>query len=116
LFDISSSPRYNPPPSEKEEVAMAEPHYLPETLLLRRIAGNPSCRFIWTRHALDEMSDLGISAPDIEFALSNGTIVLHEIKQDILYRAECRDVDGRYFQAVIAIYEDSICIKLVTVF
>ena len=95
---------------------MAEPHYIAETQLLRRVAGNPSCRFIWTKHALDEMSNLGISAPDIEFALSMGRIVLHEIKQDILYRADCRDIDGRKFKAIIAIYEDLICIKLVTVF
>jgi hypothetical protein len=95
---------------------MALPHYISETQILRRVASNPNCRFIWTIHAIKAVADDGRTTGDVEFAVMNGQVVLHEQKQDLLWRVEGKDIDGEKIQVVIAVYEDAIIIKVVTTF
>ena len=95
---------------------MAQPHYISETQILRRVARNPNCRFIWTKHAIRAVADDGRTAGDVELALTNGQVVLHEQKQDLLWRVEGRDIDGERIQVVVAVYEEEIAIKVVTTF
>jgi hypothetical protein len=95
---------------------LAQPHYVSETQILRRVARNPGCRFIWTRHALVEVKKDGRSTLDVEHALTNGRVILHEIKQDLLWRVIGNDLDGRRVQVVVAVDEEEIAIKMVTTF
>jgi hypothetical protein len=95
---------------------MALPHYVSQTQVLRRVARNPNCRFIWTRHAIKAVADDGRTTGDVEFALMNGQVVLHEQKQDLLWRVEGKDIDGGRIQVVVAVYEEEIVIKVVTTF
>ncbi|MDF0581604.1 DUF4258 domain-containing protein [Bradyrhizobium yuanmingense] len=92
------------------------PHYVTETQSLRRVANNPKCRFRFTVHALEEMKSDGWTVPDIQFALMNGHVVLHEIKKDLLWRVEGADLDGRRLTVIVAVYELAIEIKVVTAF
>lgn len=92
------------------------PHYVTETQTLRRVANNPKCRLRFTAHALDEMKADGWTAPDIQFALMNGHVVLHETKKDLLWRVEGGDLDGRRITVIVAVYELTIEIKVVTAF
>ena len=49
-------------------------------------------------------------------ALTNGRILFHEIKKDILYRVAGTDLDGQRLQVEVALYEETITIKIVTAF
>jgi len=93
-----------------------QPHYVSETQILRRVARNPECRFVWTKHALKAVADDGRTALDVEQALTNGQVVLHEQKQDLLWRVTGSDLDGRKIQVVVAVTEQEIVIKVVTTF
>jgi hypothetical protein len=95
---------------------MAEPHYVSETQILRRVARDPACRWIFTRHAEDMTGERNKTAPDIQHALTNGRVTLHEQKRDLLWRVLGADVDGNRMEVVVAVYEDAIAIKVVTVF
>jgi hypothetical protein len=95
---------------------MGQPHYVSETQILRRIARDPDCRFIWTRHALQSVIDDGRTTLDVEQALTNGRVILHEIKQDLLWRTVGTDVDGNKVQVVVAVDEEENTIKVVTTF
>ena len=95
---------------------MAQPHYVTETQILCKIAQNPACRFIWTRHAIQAVADDGRTTHDVEFALMNCQVVLHEQKRDLLWRAVGRDIDGHRIQVVVAVDEAEIAIKVVTTF
>ena len=95
---------------------MAQAHYVSETQILRRVSRNPRCRFIWTRHALKAVADDGRTTQDVETALMNGQVVLHEQKKDLLWRVEGRDVDGNKIEVVVAVHEEAITIKVVTTF
>lgn len=93
-----------------------QPHYVSETQILRRLALNPECRFVWTRHALKAVADDGRTALDVEYALMNGQVILQEQKQDLLWRVTGTDLDGHKIQVVVAVNEEEIVIKLVTTF
>ncbi len=95
---------------------MAQPHYITEIQILRRVARHPECRFRWTRHALKAVSDDGRTTQDVEDMLMNGQVLLHEQKQDLLWRVKGTDVDGEQIEAVVAVFEDTITIKVVTTF
>jgi Domain of unknown function (DUF4258) len=95
---------------------MAQAHYVSETQILRKIARNPECRFRWTKHALKAIVDDGRTTQDVENALINGQVVLHEQKKDLLWRVKGKDVDGAEIQVVVAVYEEEIVIKIVTTF
>jgi hypothetical protein len=95
---------------------MAPQAFLQETRQLRSIASNPNCNWEYTEHALERMKERGITAADVEQVLINGHVILEERKKDILWRIRGRDIDGRAIQVVAAVYEDSIKIKVVTVF
>jgi hypothetical protein len=95
---------------------MAQPHYVSETQILRRVAGHPECRFVWTKHALKAVEDDGRTTQDVEQALTNCRVILHEQKKDVLWRAEGTDVDGNKIQVVVAVNEKEIVIKVVTTF
>lgn len=95
---------------------MAQAHYVSETQILRRVARNPHCRFVWTKHALKAVKDDGRTTQDVETSLTNSQVVLHEQKKDLLWRAKGRDVDGNEIQVVVAVYEEAIIIKVVTTF
>jgi hypothetical protein len=54
---------------------------------------------------------------DIEQALTNCRVILHEIaKRDLLWRAVGRDMDGKSVQVVVAVNEQEITVKVVTTF
>jgi uncharacterized protein DUF4258 len=95
---------------------MAQPHYVSETQILHRTARDPKCRFIWTKHALKAVADDGRTTLDVEHALMYGQVVLHEQKQDLLWRVRGADLDGDRVQVVVAVYEEEIIIKVVTTF
>jgi hypothetical protein len=95
---------------------MQQPHYVTETQLLRRVASDPECRFIWTKHALEEIAKDGRNAADIEFGLTTGQVMLQEHKKDMLWRVSCRDIDGERFTVVVAVFEKTVAIKIVTSF
>lgn len=95
---------------------MVQPHYVSETQILRRVARNPNCRFIWTKHALKEVADDGRTTLDIEQSLMSGQVILQEQKRDILWRVRGRDLDGKAVQAVVAVNEEEMIIKVITTF
>ena len=95
---------------------MAQTHYVSETQILRQVACDPRCRFIWTKHALQEVANDGRTTADVEYALTNGRVVLHEQKRDLLWRVIGQDLDGERIQVVVAVYEEAIVIKVVTTF
>jgi len=98
---------------------MAQPNYQSETRVLRKIATDPQCRWWWTEHAERRMhpTDRDISSDDVKHVLTNGHVVLSETnKKDILWRVQGRDIDGRRIEVVVAVYEQDIVIKIVTVF
>ena len=97
---------------------MGQADYVSETQLLRSVAKSGKCRIIWTKHALKEMADRNPPAtePDVWNVLTKGHVTLEECKQDILWRVEGRDLDGDRLLLVVAVYEDSNGIKVITVF
>lgn len=95
---------------------MAEPHYVTETQILRRVARDPNCRFRWTKHALQAVKDDGRTTEDVEYALTNGQVILQEQRKDLLWRARGKDLDGKPVEAVVAVEADEIVIKVVTTF
>jgi len=95
---------------------MPQAAYTLETAALRRILAKPDCRFRWTTHALERMSERGIHPEDVKRALMNGQIIFHEVKEDILYRVDGKDLDGARLQVQIAIFEDIVTIKVITAF
>lgn len=95
---------------------MPQANYLVETQRVRRVAAHPYCRYRWTKHALEMMIERHISAPDIEHLMNTGQVTLEERKRDILWRVSGTDLDGNVLEAVVAVYEDLIEIKVVTAF
>lgn len=95
---------------------MADPLFITETQILNEVANNPECRFKWTSHARQSIADDGRTTLDIEKGLMKCRVVLEEWKKDRLWRARGRDLDGGEFEAVVAVYEDEIVIKVVTTF
>ena len=94
-----------------------QPHYITETQVLRRIANDPQCRWKFTAHSLEEIAADGWTANDVKYALmTNGQVVLQEQKKDVLWRVEGRDLDGGLIRVVIAVYEVTIRIKVITAF
>lgn len=95
---------------------MPQAHYISETQILRSVARNPHCRFVWTKHAIKAVADDGRTTQDVEKALMNGQVILHEQKKDLLWRVQGTDLDGKQIQVVVALYEEAIIIKVVTTF
>jgi hypothetical protein len=58
----------------------------------------------------------GWTADDVQFALMNGHVVLHEQKRDLLWRVEGSDIDGGRIRVVVAVDEMSITINVITAF
>jgi hypothetical protein len=71
---------------------------------------------LWTKHALIEIEKDGRTTLDIETMLTNCQVVLMETKKDILWRAVGTDIDGNRLEAVVAVSEEEITIKIVTSF
>ena len=63
-----------------------------------------------------EIDKEGWTTADVEFSLTNCHVTLEERKKDILWRTLGRSVDGEEIEAVIAVYENEIVIKIVTAF
>jgi Domain of unknown function (DUF4258) len=97
-------------------VGAAQPHYVLETQILRRVANNPNCSWRFTKHALQEMDNDRWNADDVKYAVMNGRVILEEQKRDVLWRVLGRDIDGGQIQVVVAVDEGSIEIKVVTTF
>jgi Domain of unknown function (DUF4258) len=95
---------------------MAGPHYVAETQTLQRVVRNPDCRFVWCKHAREQMAARRITAEDVISALTFGQVILEECKRDILWRVDGRDIDGHPLKVVVAVYESTITIKVVTAF
>jgi DNA-binding transcriptional regulator YdaS (Cro superfamily) len=62
------------------------------------------------------MAQRDVSAADILNVLTKGQVTLVEIKQDILWRALGRDIDGRKLEVIAVVDDEEIKIKVVTVF
>jgi len=92
------------------------PLYAAETAILQRVASSPDCHFIWTRHAEEQMKARDIVAADVIHALTKGRVILHELKADLLWRVEGKDLDGAPLRVIAAVYEDAIEVKVVTTF
>lgn len=99
-----------------QKLAMSVPHYVKETQTVRRVAKDEKRRFIWTKHAREEIAKDGRTTLDVEHSLTNCQVVLQEMKQDTLWRTVGTGLDGEKIEAVIAVYEDAIVIKVVTAF
>ena len=95
---------------------MRRPHYVTETQAVQSIARSPQCRFKWVKHALEKMEERQISSEDVICVLINGQVILEEIKQDTLWRVMGKDIDGIPLEVVVAVYEETITIKVVTAF
>ena len=95
---------------------VAQPHYVKETQVLKRVANDPNCSWRFTRHALEEMGKDGWSADDVKHAVMTGRVILEEQKHDVLWRVSGTDIDGGKIQVVVAVYEAAIKIKIVTTF
>jgi hypothetical protein len=96
---------------------MARADYLTETRILREIAGNPRCRWVFTWHVQEHMAlpDRAATQPDVKHALMNGHILLIETsKKDVLWRVVGIDLDDRNLTVVAAVFPDEIRIKIVT--
>jgi hypothetical protein len=95
---------------------MAQPHYVSETQIMRRIAGDDRCSIRFLPHAKEQMAAREISASDILNVLTKGQVTLVESKQDVLWRALGRDIDGRKLEVVAVVDDEEIKIKVVTAF
>ena len=93
-----------------------QPLYGAETAVLRNMVANPYCRYEWTKHAREKMVERQIHPEDVKAALTNGHILFHETKRDILYRVDGRDLDGQRLQVEVALYEDILTIRVITAF
>jgi Domain of unknown function (DUF4258) len=60
------------------------------------------------------MQERGISAPDIEHALTNGQVVLSEVKRDDVWRVIGKDIDGNRLTIEVVVLGNTI--KIVTAF
>ena len=93
------------------------PYYITETQILRRVANDPKCQWHFTKHSLVEMANDGWTANDVMHVLmTNGQVILHELKRDVLWRIEGTDIDGGRIRVVVAVYEMAIEIKVITTF
>jgi hypothetical protein len=96
---------------------MSAANYVLETRKVQRIAANPLCRLIWTKHVEARMAERNIAASAIKRVLTIGQVTLEETaKKDICWRVEGTDLDGRRIEVVVAVYEEAIKIKVITVF
>ncbi|WP_165359659.1 DUF4258 domain-containing protein [Lichenibacterium minor] len=95
---------------------MAQANYKTETGVVRSVAANPSCHWIWTRHAREEMRNDQRVIADIQHALTNGHVDLIERKQDDVWRVLGRDLDGKPCGVACAVDEDIPSIKVITTF
>ncbi|WP_414462782.1 DUF4258 domain-containing protein [Hyphomicrobium sp. DY-1] len=98
---------------------MAEQKFDAERLICRKIAKDPACRWVFTLHALDEMSrdmEPPCTQADIKHMLTNCQITWVEFKKDQLWRAVGKDLDGRVITAVVAVFANEPRIKIITVF
>jgi hypothetical protein len=97
---------------------MQQPHYVTETQIVKKLAKDRRCKFIWTIHSLEEMTarfPAPATAADVEHCLMSGQVILEEYKRDILWRVKGRDLDGRVMEVVIAVFEEEKRIKVITV-
>jgi hypothetical protein len=94
-----------------------QPNYRSETLMLRRVANDARCRWEFRKHALKELAKDGRTAADVQYAImTNSQVTLHELKRDLLWRAEGKDLDGKRIQVVVAVFDAVPKIKVITAF
>lgn len=92
-------------------------NYLTETHMLRKVANDTRCRWHITKHALEELKKDGRAVHDLQYlCMTNGQVTLHELKRDLLWRVEGTDIDGKRMQAIVAVFEMAIKIKVITAF
>ena len=91
--------------------------FIKETQILRAVMENPNVNVFFTRHGREEMTQCQADELDVDCVLRKGEVTLVEWKKDELWRVEGKDVDGnRRLQVVIAVYEEEVEVKVVTVF
>jgi hypothetical protein len=95
---------------------MPNPLYVNETQTLRQVMAHPKRRLKFTKHAKDKMAERNISAPDIIKVLTYGQVTLEEYKQDIIWRVEGKDLDGKDLSVETVVLEETITVKIVTAF
>ncbi len=95
---------------------MAQVAYQTETTVLHGVATDPQCRWRWTRHALEQMAKRGITAPDVQEALTNGYVEIVERKQEDVWRVKGVDLDGNPLTVPCVVDQGAIWIKVVTAF
>lgn len=86
-----------------------------EASKLRSLARRPDVRFLYTRHAEEELSKDGIPKLDVENMLRRCRVTLvEENRGELTRRAEGTDIDGRPIAAIVVPYEDKGSIKIIT--
>lgn len=95
---------------------MAQLSYKTETDVLHLVARDPSCRWLPTRHAAEQMAARGILITDVQFALTVGHVELVERKADDVWRVRGRDLDGNALMVACVVFEDTIAIRIITAF
>ena len=68
----------------------------------------------WTTHAREEMANDSILEADIRHVLSKNSVSWVEWKTDELWHIEGCDIDGRKIRVVVAVYEATTTIKVIT--
>jgi hypothetical protein len=59
----------------------AQPHYVTETQILRRVANDPECSWRFTKHSLVAIADDQRTADDVKHGVMGGRVMLVESKQ-----------------------------------
>ncbi len=78
-------------------------------------ARRPDIRFLYTRHAEEELSKDRIPKLDVENMLRRCRITLiEESRGELTRRAEGTDIDGRPIAAVVVPYDERGVIKIIT--
>jgi hypothetical protein len=61
------------------------------------------------------MDSRSVTKDDLMAVLTNGQILFHEVKKDELWRVRGVDLDGRTVEVVVAVYADTVVVKVITV-
>ena len=85
-----------------------------EASRLRALASNRRTRIRYTKHAEEELIKDDIAKIDVENMLRRCRVTLVEQKQELTWRAEGTDSDGRKIAAVVVAEEDVLKVKVVT--
>ncbi|MEX2632129.1 MAG: DUF4258 domain-containing protein [Tistlia sp.] len=82
---------------------------------IRELANNPSTRFLYRKHAQEEMRNDHISKLDVLYVLRRGSVVrVEQSLGDETWNVRGSDGDGRRLEIVVVAYEDRVRVKVIT--